>query len=702
MKIMSRCTAALALRGAVVLPAIVPSAVAQVLFLEDFQTYVDDGQVLDRCHTSSGGAGTYPFPDGWLLRNVDNGTPNAQVAYVNEAWEVREDFGGDVANCVAFSTSWYSPAGTANDWMWTPRIDIPAGGSTELSWRAKVYDPAYPDGYEVRVMAAPTIPTGGTGVIGNQITNSTVVFSTAAEQSAWTTHTVPLDTYAGQGVYIGFRNNSNDKFLLVVDDITVTKLLAHDPVLVSLGDMSATAGYARAPAFLAYAAEPVARVRNDGSDALTQVQVGGDVLVDGDSMLPIASSPVSLPAGASTDIPLGTLTYDVVGAWFLSAAVTAAEGDDDLANSSLMQALLEVTDGELTRSEGASLGMIGIGTGNGGEIGQMFEIPAPAAVEGLRIAINNVDNLPDGAPDGIGDFNGVAMQATLHAWDEVADKPGEIVSTSDFVVPADAPVGEVVLDFLLPDVALPAGRYLAAVVEPTQPPLTLTLVQTAGRYTPGTLWVTWPSSPFGGWSAVEGFGVPNFLRAAKISMLLHPIRYSVGGSVQGLAGSGLTLQLNGSTPLSVDANGAFAFAGVDDGSAYAVTVSTQPDAPTQGCVVDNGSGVVNGADVADIIVTCTTNQYTVGGTVAGLAGSGLTLQLNGGGDLAIDANGGFSFPAIDDGSDYAVAVSAQPADPAQTCAVQNGSGTLGGTDVTDVAVVCDHAYDVIFADGFDG
>ena len=659
------------------------AVMAQTLFREDFQTYVDvGGEIRDRCHTSPGGAGTYPFPSGWLLRNVDNRTPDAQVAYVNEAWEVREDFAENVLNCVAFSTSWYTPPGVANDWMWTPRIDIPAG-ATELSWRAKTYDPAYQDGYEVRVMVAPSIPTGGTGVIGNQISNSTTLFSTAAEQSSWITRTVPMNAYAGQGVYIGFRNNSNDKFLLVIDEITVTRVLQHDPVLLSLQDASTE--YARVPAFLAYPAAPVAQVRNGGLNALTQVQIAGEMVVDGDGVAAMASAPVSLAPGAIADVPLNTLAYDIVGAWSLSATVTSAEGDEDPGNSALTQALLEVTDSELTRAEGANVGTLGIGAGNGGEIGQAFDIPAPAAVQGLRVAINNVDLLPDGAPDGIGDFNGMMMQATLRAWDELADEPGDIVATSGFVVSADAPLGEVVLDFPLPDVALSAGRYLAAVVEPS--PQILTLVQTEKRYTPGTLWITWPTSPFGGWAAIEEFGT-SFLRAAKISMLLHPIRYVVGGSTQGLAGTGLSLQINGDASLPIAGNGSFAFPPIDDGSAYAVTVLTQPTGPSQACVVDNGTGVVDGADVTDVMVTCTTNQYTVGGAVAGLAGSGLTLQLNGGGDLPISANGAFAFPPINDGSAYEVTVSMQPSDPTQTCEVSGGSGTLGGSDVTDVAVTC--------------
>src|SRR5687768_2429604 len=88
-------------------------AQSQVLFYEDFDGIPGP---------TAGGAGTYTFPPGFLIRNVDNGTPDAQVSYVNDGWERREDFNFNVADSAAFSTSYYSPVGTANDWMWTPLI----------------------------------------------------------------------------------------------------------------------------------------------------------------------------------------------------------------------------------------------------------------------------------------------------------------------------------------------------------------------------------------------------------------------------------------------------------------------------------------------------------------------------------------------------------------------------------------------------
>lgn len=96
--------------------------------------------------------------------------------------------------------------------------------------------------------------------------------------------------------------------------------------------------------------------------------------------------------------------------------------------------------------------------------------------------------------------------------------------------------------------------------------------------------------------------------------------------------------------------------------------------------------------------------HTVGGTVTGLEGQGLILQLNGADDLAVIGDGSFVFPTdLADGSPYTVTVSSQPSGPDQTCLVANGSGTIAGADVTDVAVTCSTTIpDLIFSDGFDG
>jgi hypothetical protein len=166
--------------------------------------------------------------------------------------------------------------------------------------------------------------------------------------------------------------------------------------------------------------------------------------------------------------------------------------------------------------------------------------------------------------------------------------------------------------------------------------------------------------------------------------------FTIGGTVSGLSGTGLVLRNNGGDNLTITANGNFTFStAIASGSTYNVTVFTQPSSPSQTCTVTNGSGTVAGANVTNVVVNCSTNTYTIGGTVSGLTGTGLVLRNNGGDNLSITANGSFTFStAIASGSTYNVTVFTQPSSPNQTCTVTNGSGTVAGANVTNVVVNC--------------
>ena len=79
------------------------------------------------------------------------------------------------------------------------------------------------------------------------------------------------------------------------------------------------------------------------------------------------------------------------------------------------------------------------------------------------------------------------------------------------------------------------------------------------------------------------------------------LKYQVGGTATGLSGSGLVLEDNGGNSLSISGNGGFAFGtGVQNGTAYSVTVATQPSNPTQTCTVYNGSGTIDKAETAEL------------------------------------------------------------------------------------------------------
>ncbi|WP_309828863.1 hypothetical protein [Paracidovorax wautersii] len=184
-------------------------------------------------------------------------------------------------------------------------------------------------------------------------------------------------------------------------------------------------------------------------------------------------------------------------------------------------------------------------------------------------------------------------------------------------------------------------------------------------------------------SVNNGSGTVGSVAIRNVAVVCSTNIYQVAGSVSGLVGN-ITLQLNGSASRTLSTNGAFSFpTSLAQGSAYAVTVQTQPAGQT--CSVSNGTGTVNGP-VSNVQVVCSANSYTVGGTVSGLTGS-VALQNNGADNLTMSSNGAFTFSTpVATGATYNVTVLTQPA--AQTCTVTNGSGSIGGANVTSAGVAC--------------
>jgi hypothetical protein len=153
------------------------------------------------------------IPPGWTLIDVDGRIPSFAVDFVDDAW-VAILVDPDTNNFVATSTSWYAPPGQADDWLISPAVSL--GDLSVLSWRARAPDPEFADGYEVYIS---TTTADVAGCSGNP-----AVFSIAAEESAeYAVRSVNLFelAYVNQNVHVCFRNNSNDKFLLHIDDIVV-------------------------------------------------------------------------------------------------------------------------------------------------------------------------------------------------------------------------------------------------------------------------------------------------------------------------------------------------------------------------------------------------------------------------------------------------------------------------------------------------
>src|SRR6478672_3892762 len=101
------------------------------------------------------------LPASWLQNNVDGLTPAVAASwnFGTNAWVTRDIGTSTYPDAAAHtkivaSTSWYSPAGVANDWLISPSFTVPANGV--LKWDGLANDPSFADGYEVRISTTGT------------------------------------------------------------------------------------------------------------------------------------------------------------------------------------------------------------------------------------------------------------------------------------------------------------------------------------------------------------------------------------------------------------------------------------------------------------------------------------------------------------------------------------------------------------------
>lgn len=184
------------------------------------------------------------------------------------------------------------------------------------------------------------------------------------------------------------------------------------------------------------------------------------------------------------------------------------------------------------------------------------------------------------------------------------------------------------------------------------------------------------------------------------------LSYSIGGTVTGLVGTGLILQNssdNEQLPIAAaNGNQPFTFKNlVPTGTAYAVTIFAEPTVPTQACVITTGTGTGTAtANVTNVAIVCPAVTYSVGGTVAGLAGvptsngvltdNSFIIENNLGNTLGITENGPFTFATPEALNDqYSISIFHGPSTQAQDCTRWNYKGVVT-QPITSIVVDCAH------------
>lgn len=307
------------------------------------------------------------IPQDWTIIDGDG---------LNVAANVVSGF-GDIAGWaevggLALSTSWYEPAGTSDDWMITAKFTVPTDNPV-ISWQAYSPDANYRDGYRVLVSTTTADVSAFT----------TEIFSTTGEETTLTDRAASLDAYAGQEIYVAFHNNSNDKFLLYMDNVSVKSVLANDITAVDLNYTEFTDN-----------ANPTISVNvlNSGGTAITswEAKVSSNGIV-----IETTSGTANIASFATGTIALSTvISTPTYGPYALEVEFTTINGapDGDLTNNTAT-GLMHYLNGALLPQR-----MVVIEEGTGTWCGwcprgtvAMEEIAANYKDEAVTIAVHNGD-----------------------------------------------------------------------------------------------------------------------------------------------------------------------------------------------------------------------------------------------------------------------------------------------------------------------
>ena len=187
-------------------------------------------------------------------------------------------------------------------------------------------------------------------------------------------------------------------------------------------------------------------------------------------------------------------------------------------------------------------------------------------------------------------------------------------------------------------------------------------------------------------AVANGAGTIGTANVTNISVTCSAQSHALGGTISGLNADGLVLANNGSSVTVNSGATQFAFPTLlPAGTPYSVSVQTAPSGYT--CSVANGIGTMGTADISNVVVTCSTQAYTVGGTINGYTTSGLVLA-NGTSRIALPTGAtSFTMPvAVANTGSYAITIAAQPV--GMSCSIRNGTGTVQNANVTNVAITC--------------
>lgn len=399
----------------------------------------------------------------WTLIDNDMNTPQPGYSFFTDAWIIMNDADSTgMMDSVAASTSWYQPAGQADDYLISPQITLPA--NSVLRFDAQASDASFPDGYEVLIST--TTPT----IAGLQANPS--LLTVTAENPTWTRRNIDLSAYTGN-VYLAIRNNSNDNNILFIDNFLVEIATSNDDAAIT--NVIRTSPYSRIPQNQSVSPFVFgAIVNNAGQDTLTNVKLKYEVDQSG-SIIFSDSSNVSFiaPGDDSLFLDISTFIPTALGRYQVRYTVSHDSTDAVIGDNVMMSDSVLITDSTFARDNNTLTGVASLTAGSRGEFGNVYELSVADTLTSVSFLINNANGQLNGRPVFflVRDFNN--------------GTPGAVVASSDTVGwPAAIPPNVFIrLDVAQGGVVLPADSFYVSIVQADS---ALTLGTSGSKFSAGT------------------------------------------------------------------------------------------------------------------------------------------------------------------------------------------------------------------------
>jgi hypothetical protein len=439
------------------------------------------------------------FSNGWAQQNLSTpiGTNpnwfngNATVFAANSAPD---------SSYIAANYNAVAGANTISMWLFAPNRTFNNGDIISFYTRT-VDTPTYPDRLELRLSTnGASVNAGATNTsVGDFTTLLLTVNSgltTAGYPNVWTQYTATISGLAGPtSGRVAFRyfvtnggpSGANSDFI-GIDNFVYTP--------------AGTPNVAVSPYVEEYTMIPLPQVTafsldnnitNGGSATANSAMLTVNVYESPNFITPIqttTSATQTLLAAASASFNAGTFLPVDTGFFVLEFVSSCTNNQIDASDTSYYSVL--ITDTTYARDDGTITAALGIGAGNGGYLGNSFEIVTPTRLTSVTGAFTV------GYP---------GEPYAFVVWDMAAGVPNAIIGSTDTLTYLDTNLLVTTVNMSGGPLTLMPGIYTVTAVEFDS---TLQLAQTNTIFTTGTTWVNWPTSPAGGWANNEFFGVPSF------------------------------------------------------------------------------------------------------------------------------------------------------------------------------------------------